>query len=84
MSLAKSGTMDGMKYEASGKKTISDPAAVDRKMYRKAIEKRSTVYTIYVVVMKHKMVFLVAGNVVLILNWVFPPWFQLVLSVFGK
>ena len=82
--LAQTKTTDGMHYEAAGKKEISNASEVNRKIYRKAVERHSTAYTLWILVLKHKVPLLVLGNVILVLNWAFPEWFQLVLSLIGK
>lgn len=80
----KAGTMDDVKFIETGKKEISNPAQVNRKMYRRTVENHSTTYTLYALAMKHKVFLLSIGNIVLVLNWVFPAWTQLVLSLIGK
>lgn len=76
MSFAKAHTIDGMKLEETEVKNNTHEAA--RKAYRKAVTERNTFYTLGLLVLKHKMPILITGNVLLIMNWAFPQWFELV------
>lgn len=83
MSLTKTADQ-AMKYEQSGKEAISDFAAVERKAYKKLITKHSTIYTLWLLAVKHKVGLLAIGNMVLVANWIFPAWPQMVLGLIGK
>lgn len=69
-----------MKYEKT--KIKNDPVAADKAIKLQAAKKLSTPRLILIVLDRHKVPLLVVGNVILVLNWVFPLWFQVVLSMF--
>jgi len=74
---------DNMQYETTGKQDI-DARALNSKAYRSAVTRHSTIYTLWLLANKHKIVLLAVGNVILVANWVFPEWPQLVLGLIGK
>ena len=80
MSLTK--TIDGMSYEATGKKTASKGSA--QRLTIKAAEELHTSRLLWIVVKRHKVGLLMVGNIVLVLNWAFPEWPQLFLGLIGK
>lgn len=75
---------DGMKYEVTGKQNVSDPRAVSNKVYRKAVNQHSTIYTLWLLAVKHKVGLLAIGNIILVLNWALPEWPQLLMGIIGK
>lgn len=75
--MAQTATLDGMKYELSGTKKSSG-----KRVAVKAAEQLSTLGLLWIVVKRHKVGLLAIGNVVLVLNWVFPEWIELVKSLF--
>lgn len=56
-------------------------AAIARKAYRKAVNDRSSVYTLYLLAAKHKIGLLAIGNIILVLNWAFPAWPEVIKSI---
>lgn len=80
MSLTK--TVDGMRYEAAGKKDISDPKAIDRKAYARNVEKHNSAYTLWLLACKHRVGLLTTGNIILVLNWAIPEWPTIIRSMF--
>lgn len=77
MSFAKAQSIDGlskaMTYEETGSKQING-----KKATIKVAEKLGTHSLAWIVVKRHKVVILSIGNIVLVLNYVFPQWFELV------
>jgi len=81
MSLTKDGTIDGMKFEVEKRRNKKvDGKTVALKM----ASQLSTSSLLWLVVKRHKVGLLAIGNVVLVLNWAFPEWPQLVLGLVGK
>ncbi len=80
MSLTK--TIDGMSYEATpvNKKKVSDP----KRALIKEAEQLNTLSLIWLVIKRHRVGLLLIGNIILILNWIMPAWFSLLLSLFGR
>lgn len=58
--------------------------SVSTKAYKAAVENHSTLYTLWLLVVKHKLALLALGNIILVLNWALPEWFSMVLGLFGK
>lgn len=83
MSLVKTADQ-AMKYEQDGKQTVSDFATVERRAYKKLVRRHSTIYTLWLLAVKHRVGLLAAGNIILVANWIFPEWPQLVLGLIGK
>lgn len=83
MSLQKSAAQ-AMQYEASGKTEVSNASDVMRKAYKREVAKRSTIYTLWLLAVKHKVALLAIGNIILVLNWALPEWPQMVLGLIGK
>lgn len=48
---------------------------------KKIAERVGTPSLIWLLVKRHKIGLLVIGNVILILNWVFPPWTEIAKSL---
>lgn len=71
MSLVK--TVDGMGYEKTGN---TKPHKASAKHYE--LERTSTMYILWYLVRRHKMGLLVTGNIILVLNWAVPQWFDMV------
>lgn len=66
-----------MQYEASGSKKINtNKAAI------KLAETIGTPSLIWLLVRRHKVGLLAVGNIVLVLNWIFPEWVEFVSSMF--
>lgn len=80
MSLTKTDTALGNYIETGSKKI--NAKAVNRKAYRQAVTSHNTAYTLGILANKHKVALLALGNVVLVLNYVFPEWTELVKSLF--
>jgi hypothetical protein len=72
-----------MTYEETPiKKATPERAnAISKKMAVKATETLSTPSIIWILAKRHKVAILAVGNIVLILNWSFPEWTQLVKSL---
>lgn len=70
-------TVNGMTYERTGTKGIKDVDGVAIKM----AERLSTGRLIWLLVKRHKVGLLAIGNIVLVLNWVFPAWTTFVSSL---
>lgn len=82
MSLTKS--VAGMKYEVTGKKEITDGRAVERKAYRKLVEKNNSLITLAYIAYKHRVGLLSVGCIILLLNTFVPMWFQMFLGLIGR
>lgn len=82
MSLAQNDTLGGMKYEVAGKKEVSDPKAVERKLYANSVNQTSSLYTLWLLAWKHRVGLLAMGNVILVLNWAIPEWPTMLRSIF--
>lgn len=61
-------------------KKITASRGVARKQALKIADQLGTASLAWLLVKRHKIAFLTAGNVVLVLNWVFPAWTELVKS----
>ncbi len=68
-----------MQYEVAGTKKVVDGKAVAIK----AAEMLSTSRLIWLLVKRHKVAILAAGNIILVLNWAIPEWPNMVRSLFG-
>lgn len=62
-----------MSYEETGSKQVNG-----KKATIKFAEKLGTHSLLWIVVKRHKVALLSIGNIILILNFVFPQWFELV------
>ncbi len=73
---------EGMKYELDkvDKKKVSDP----KRALIKEAEQLSTLTLLWVIVKRHKVGLLLIGNIILVLNYVFPAWFTFLTSLIGK
>ena len=80
MSLAKPEVAAGA-YIKTGKTEASDLTSILRKEYKKQVNNRSTIYTLWLLAVKHKVGLLMVGNIILVLNWAMPEWSQAVLSL---
>lgn len=83
MTLVKEGALDG-KYIDTPQLSKVDGRTVAKKAYKQAVNNRSTFYTLWLLAVKHKTGLLVMGNIILVLNWAFPEWPQMVLGLIGK
>lgn len=61
-----------------------DGRTVAKKAYKQAVNNRSTIYTLWLLAVKHKTGLLMTGNIILVLNWALPEWPQMVLGLIGK
>lgn len=66
-------------YIATGNKTASRNTG--KKTAIKIASQLNTSSLIWLLVKRHKVGILALGNIVLVLNWAFPEWVQLVKSV---
>lgn len=71
---------DGMKYEIAGTKRVTNGKRAAEKM----AEQLGSGTLIWLLVKRHKVGLLAIGNIVLVLNWAFPLWPQLLLGLVGK
>lgn len=71
-----------MQYEAAGSKKASKGAG--KRATIKLAEQLSTPSLIWLLVKRHKVAILAIGNLVLLANFIFPEWPQLVLGLIGK
>jgi len=71
-------TIDGMAYEATGTKKTTNGKAASIKI----AEQLSTYSLIWLLVKRHKVAILAAGNVVLVLNYAIPAWPTILRSMF--
>lgn len=62
------------------KDTNFDPKASAAKI----AERVGSARLLWLLVYRHRVGLLLIGNIVLVLNWVFPPWPQIVLGLIGK
>lgn len=62
-------------------KTITPSKGTAKKQCLKIANQLNTSSLIWLLVKRHKVAILALGNVVLLLNWVFPEWPQLVRSL---
>lgn len=70
---------DGMKYEAAN---ITKPSAgTGKRVAIRAAETLGTGSLVWLLAKRHKVALLAIGNVVLVLNWAFPAWAELVKSL---
>lgn len=69
-----------MQYEAAGK--VSKPNG--KAMALKIAGQVGTPSLVWLLVKRHRIGILAVGNIVLVLNWAFPAWPQLVLGLVGK
>lgn len=73
---------DGMAYEATGTKTVSKNTG--KKTALKIANQVGTPSLLWLIVKRHKVGLLMIGNIVLVLNFVFPAWPDLLLGLIGK
>jgi hypothetical protein len=71
-------------YIKTGKKEASDLTSILRKAYKKEVDRRSSIYTLWLLAVKHKVGLLMVGNIILVLNWAMPEWPQVIMSLFNK
>lgn len=84
MSLIKQEVLPSQYIDDATEPSKVDGRTIANKAYKKAVNNRSTIYTLWLLAVKHKVGLLAIGNMVLIANWIFPEWFQLVLGLIGK
>lgn len=78
MTLVKDGAKP--KKQIAVKDNSFDPKASAAKI----AERVGTARLVWLLVYRHRVGLLLIGNIVLVLNWVFPPWPQIVLGLIGK
>jgi hypothetical protein len=61
-----------------------DGRTVAKKAYKMAVNRHSTIYTLWLLAVKHKTGLLVTGNIILVMNWALPEWPSMVLGLIGK
>lgn len=83
MSLTKQEVADGQYIDSDALSKV-DGRTIAKKAYRQAVNKHSTIYTLWLLAVKHKVAILALGNIILVLNWMLPEWPQLVLGLIGK
>lgn len=74
--------IDGMAYERTGKKEASK--STGKKTALRIADQVGTPTLVWLLVKRHKVALLAIGNIVLLLNWIFPEWPQMVLGLIGK
>jgi hypothetical protein len=67
-----------MTYEVTGNKKINTKTAATT-----MAQTLSTTSLIWLLVKRHKVQLLAVGNIVLVLNWAFPAWPQLIATIFN-
>lgn len=67
---------DGMKYEVTGSRKVNN-----KQMLVKAAGELNTSSLVWLLVKRHKIAILAAGNVVLVLNTLVPEWPTIVRSL---
>lgn len=83
MTQAKS--IDGISgYEQTGKKEVTDVKRAKQNVYKMAVKRENSIKTLWYLAGKHKVGILLIGNIVLVLNFVLPSWFDMFLGVIGK
>ena len=80
MSLQPKTAAQAMEYEQTGNKTTSKGNG--KRLAIKTAEQLSTSRLLWIVTKRHKTGLLAVGNIVLVLNWAFPAWTELVKSLF--
>lgn len=71
-----------MDFEVTGNTKASK--GTGKRAAIKVAERLSTPRLLWIVVTRHKVGLLSIGNIILILNFIFPAWFDLVLGMIGK
>jgi hypothetical protein len=61
-----------------------DGRTVAKKAYKQAVNRHSTIYTLWLLAVKHKTGLLVTGNIILVMNWALPEWPAMVMGLIGK
>lgn len=61
---------------------VTKPKVNNKAVLYKAAEQLSTPAIVWLLAKRHKVGLLAVGNVVLVLNWIFPEWPTLVKSLF--
>lgn len=69
-------------YIRTGKKQLS--RGTGKSVAIKAADQLSTASLIWLLVKRHKVAILALGNIILVLNWAIPAWFDIVLSLFSS
>ena len=54
----------------------------DKTVYKKAVKNIPTHVMVREILYRHRVGFLIVGNVVLVLNFLVPQWFQMILAIF--
>lgn len=84
MTLVKEGALKSIDYIDDNQPLKVDGRTVAKKAYRQAVNNRSTIYTLWLLAVKHRLALLAIGNIILVLNWALPEWPQMVLGLIGK
>jgi hypothetical protein len=61
-----------------------DGRTVAKKAYKQAVNRHSTIYTLWLLAVKHKVGLLMVGNIILVMNFILPEWPQMALGLIGK
>lgn len=69
---------EGMKYELTGHKKASS-----KQVAMQAATMLGTPSLVWILLKRHKVAILAAGNVILVLNWAVPEWPQIARSLFN-
>ena len=70
---------DGMKYEPTGSRKPS--TGTSKRVALKVADELGTASLLWLLAKRHKVFLLSLGNAVLVLNWAFPEWTQVVKSI---
>lgn len=84
MSLVKSEVAPSAYIDEATAPSKIDGRTVAKKAYRQAVNRHSTIYTLWLIAVKHKVGLLMVGNVILVMNFVLPEWPSMVLGLIGK
>jgi hypothetical protein len=57
------------------------PVKICKKLNNRELERMSSFYLVWFLMKRHKVAIFVTGDVILVLNYIFPAWFELVKSV---
>jgi hypothetical protein len=61
-----------------------DGRTVAKKAYKQAVNRHSTIYTLWLLAVKHKVGLLMVGNIILVMNFILPEWPSMALGLIGK
>jgi hypothetical protein len=57
------------------------PVKICKKLNNRELERMSSFAIVWFLVKRHKLGLMAAGNIILVLNWAFPAWTELVKSL---